>query len=242
MGEKSAFLDVQNIEVFYGGIQAIHGVSLHVDQGEIVSVNGANGAGKSTLLKTIASVKSPTAGSVNFLGQKVPSDAHRVVQTGITLVPEGRRIFAPLTVRENLMVGAYTRNDKEETERTLEDIFALFPRLKERLFQRGGTLSGGEQQMLAVARALMSNPKVLMLDEPSLGLAPIVYDAMFDVLAQLNQERGMTILLVEQNAILALGMSHRAYVLETGRISLEGKGEELLEDPRVQASYLGIAH
>ena len=242
MGEKSAFLDVQNIEVFYGGIQAIHGVSLHVDQGEIVSVIGANGAGKSTLLKTIASVKSPTAGSVNFLGQKVPSDAHRVVQTGITLVPEGRRIFAPLTVRENLMVGAYTRNDKEETERTLEDIFALFPRLKERLFQRGGTLSGGEQQMLAVARALMSNPKVLMLDEPSLGLAPIVYDAMFDVLAQLNQERGMTILLVEQNAILALGMSHRAYVLETGRISLEGKGEDLLEDPRVQASYLGIAH
>jgi branched-chain amino acid transport system ATP-binding protein len=242
MGETSAFLDVQNIEVFYGGIQAIHGVSLHVNQGEIVSVIGANGAGKSTLLKTIASVKSPTSGSVAFQGQKVPVDAHKVVQTGITLVPEGRRIFAPLTVRENLMVGAYTRSDKAEMERTLEDIFTLFPRLKERLFQRGGTLSGGEQQMLAVARALMSQPKLLMLDEPSLGLAPIVYDAMFDVLVQLNQEKGMTILLVEQNAILALGMSHRAYVLETGRISLEGKGEDLLEDPRVQASYLGIAH
>jgi len=242
MGETSAFLDIQNIDVFYGGIQAIHGVSLHVNQGEIVSVIGANGAGKSTLLKTIASVKNPTSGSVSFQGKKVPVDAHKVVLTGITLVPEGRRIFAPLTVRENLMVGAYTRSDKEEMERTLEDIFSLFPRLKERLFQRGGTLSGGEQQMLAVARALMSQPKLLMLDEPSLGLAPIVYDAMFDVLVRLNQEKGMTILLVEQNAILALGMSHRAYVLETGRISLEGKGEDLLEDPRVQASYLGISH
>ena len=242
MGETSAFLDVQEIDVFYGGIQAIHGVSLHVNQGEIVSVIGANGAGKSTLLKTIASVKNPSSGSVAFQGQKVPTDAHKVVQTGITLVPEGRRIFAPLTVRENLMVGAYTRTDKAETEQTLEDIFSLFPRLKERLFQRGGTLSGGEQQMLAVARALMSNPKVLMLDEPSLGLAPIVYDAMFDVLVQLNQEKGMTILLVEQNAILALEMSHRAYVLETGRISLEGTGGDLLEDPRVQASYLGISH
>lgn len=242
MGETSAFLDVQDIDVFYGGIQAIHGVSLHVNQGEIVSVIGANGAGKSTLLKTIASVKNAAKGSITFQGQKVPVDSHKVVQTGITLVPEGRRIFAPLTVRENLMVGAYTRSDKAEMEKTLEDIFSLFPRLKERLFQRGGTLSGGEQQMLAVARALMSQPKVLMLDEPSLGLAPIVYDAMFDVLVQLNQEKGMTILLVEQNAILALGMSHRAYVLETGRISLEGKGEDLLEDPRVQASYLGIAH
>jgi branched-chain amino acid transport system ATP-binding protein len=242
MGETSALLDVQNIEVHYGGIRAIHGVSLHVNEGEIVSVIGANGAGKSTLLKTIASVKNATSGTITFRGQKVPADAHKVVHTGITLVPEGRRIFAPLTVRENLMVGAYTRSDKEEMERTLEDIFSLFPRLKERLFQRGGTLSGGEQQMLAVARALMSQPKMLMLDEPSLGLAPIVYDAMFDVLVRLNQEKGMTILLVEQNAILALGMSHRAYVLETGHISLEGKGEELLEDPRVQASYLGISH
>jgi branched-chain amino acid transport system ATP-binding protein len=242
MSETSALLDVQNIEVFYGGIQAIHGVSLHVNQGEIVSVIGANGAGKSTLLKTIASVKNAVTGSITFQGNKVPADTHKVIQTGITLVPEGRRIFAPLTVRENLMVGAYTRSDKQEMERTLEDIFSLFPRLKERLFQRGGTLSGGEQQMLAVARALMSQPKLLMLDEPSLGLAPIVYDAMFDVLVRLNQEKGMTILLVEQNAILALGMSHRAYVLETGRISLEGKGEDLLEDPRVQASYLGITH
>lgn len=242
MVETSAFLDVQNIEVHYGGIRALHGVSLKVNEGEIVSVIGANGAGKSTLLKTIASVKNATAGNILFRGQKVPTDAHKVVHTGITLVPEGRRIFAPLTVRENLMVGAYTRNDKEEMEKTLEDIFTLFPRLKERLYQRGGTLSGGEQQMLAVARALMSQPKMLMLDEPSLGLAPIVYDAMFDVLVRLNQEKGMTILLVEQNAILALGMSHRAYVLETGHISLEGKGEELLEDPRVQASYLGITH
>ncbi len=242
MVATSEFLRVNNIEVYYGGIRALHGVSLRVNQGEIVSVIGANGAGKSTLLKTIASVMSPTTGSITFKGQKVAKDTHKVIQTGITLVPEGRRIFAPLSVRENLMVGAYTRTDKAEMERTLEEIFSLFPRLKERLNQRGGTLSGGEQQMLAVARALMSQPKLLMLDEPSLGLAPIVYDAMFDVLVRLNQEKGMTILLVEQNAILALDMSHRAYVLEIGHISLEGTGQDLLDDPRVQASYLGIAH
>jgi branched-chain amino acid transport system ATP-binding protein len=236
-------LDVQDIKVSYGGIRALNGVSFHINQGEIVSVIGANGAGKSTLLKTIASAQKASSGSITFGGQKVPADTHKVVQAGITLVPEGRRIFSPLTVRENLMAGAYTRQrDKEGVERSLEGVFSLFPRLKERLGQRGGTLSGGEQQMLAVARALMSNPKLLMLDEPSLGLAPIVYDAMFDVFVRLNEEMGMTILLVEQNAILALEMSDRAYVLATGQIMLEGKGEDLLEDPRVQASYLGITH
>jgi branched-chain amino acid transport system ATP-binding protein len=234
------FLEVRSIDVYYGGISALQGVSLRVDQGEIVSVIGANGAGKSTLLKTIASAKKASAGSVSFGGARIPAEAHKVVQAGITLVPEGRRIFSPLTVLENLMAGAYTRHQKDEVERSLEDVFSLFPRLKERLHQRAGTLSGGEQQMLAVARALMSHPRLLMLDEPSLGLAPIVYDAMFDVFLRLNEEMGMTILLVEQNAILALEMSDRAYVLATGRVSLEGRGEELLEDPRVQASYLGI--
>ena len=243
MGEGGGgFLDVKDLEVFYGGIRAIHGVSLRVERGEIVSVIGANGAGKSTLLKSIASAKKAAAGSLSFQGLPIPSDTHQVVRTGITLVPEGRRIFSPLTVRENLMAGAYTRDDKTEIEHSLEEVFSLFPRLKERLDQRGGTLSGGEQQMLAVGRALMSRPKLLMLDEPSLGLAPIVYEAMFDVFQRLNEEMGMTILLVEQNAILALEMSDRAYVLATGQISLEGKGEDLLEDPRVQASYLGISH
>jgi branched-chain amino acid transport system ATP-binding protein len=157
-------------------------------------------------------------------------------------VPEGRRIFAPLSVRQNLLAGAYTRTDKKEIDRTLEGIYSLFPILKERLYQRGGTLSGGEQQMLAVARALMSHPKLLMLDEPSLGLAPVVIDALFERIVRLNKEMGLTILLVEQNASLALELSHRAYVLETGNISLEGRGQDLLADPRVQASYLGIIH
>jgi branched-chain amino acid transport system ATP-binding protein len=179
---------------------------------------------------------------MTFDGQPIPKVTHKVVKAGITLVPERRRIFAPLTVRENLMGGAYTRTEKAEIEQTLEDVFSLFPILKARLHQRGGTLSGGEQQMLAVARALMSHPSLLMLDEPSLGLAPIVYNDMFDVLEQLNQERGMTILLVEQNASLALSLSHRAYVLETGNISLEGRGADLLESPRIQESYLGISH
>ena len=242
MATDSALLEVNQIEVHYGGIRALHGVSLHVDQGEIVSVIGANGAGKSTLLRAIASVHRPTSGTIAFQGVPVPKLAHRTVKAGITLVPAGRRIFAPLTVRQNLMAGAYTRSDRKELERTLEGIYALFPILKERLYQRGGTLSGGEQQMLAVARAMMSQPKLLMLDEPSLGLAPVVIDALFDRIVRLNKEMGVTILLVEQNASLALELSHRAYVLETGNIALEGRGQDLLADPRVQASYLGITH
>ena len=242
MAADGTLLEVNQIEVHYGGIRALHGVSMHVDQGEIVSVIGANGAGKSTLLRAIASVHRPSSGTISFEGVQVPKIAHRTVRAGITLVPEGRRIFAPLSVRQNLLAGAYTRPDKKEVERTLEGIYSLFPILKERLYQRGGTLSGGEQQMLAVGRALMSHPKLLMLDEPSLGLAPVVIDALFERIVQLNKEMGLTILLVEQNASLALELSHRAYVLETGNISLEGRGQDLLADPRVQASYLGIAH
>jgi len=240
MPDESPILDVSNLVVHYGGICALNQVSLRVNQGEIIAVIGANGAGKSTLMKTIAAAKSFTSGSIVFNAKPLKKDAHKVVQSGITLVPEGRRIFAPLSVRENLLVGAYTRSNRQELEKTMEDIFQLFPILKERINQRGGTLSGGEQQMLAVGRALMSHPQLLMLDEPSLGLAPIVIDAMFEAIVRLNREMGLTILLVEQNASLALEMCHRAYVLKTGQITMEGTGKELLEDPRVRKAYLGI--
>lgn len=240
MAATSALLDVHDISVYYGGICALHQVNLHVNQGEIVAVIGANGAGKSTLMKTIAAVKPFNSGAITFKGQPLMKDTHKVVSSGITLVPEGRRIFAPLSVRENLLVGAYTRSNRQDIEKNMEEVFMLFPRLKERINQRGGTLSGGEQQMLAVGRALMSQPELLMLDEPSLGLAPIVIDAMFETIVRLNRELGLTILLVEQNASLALEMCHRAYVLKTGQIVMEGSGKELLEDPRVRASYLGI--
>jgi len=240
MAATSALLDVHDISVYYGGICALHQVNLHVNQGEIVAVIGANGAGKSTLMKTIAAVKSFSSGAITFKGQPLMKDTHKVVTSGITLVPEGRRIFAPLSVRENLLVGAYTRANRQDIEKNMEEVFMLFPRLKERINQRGGTLSGGEQQMLAVGRALMAQPQLLMLDEPSLGLAPIVIDTMFETIVRLNHELGLTILLVEQNASLALEMCHRAYVLKTGQIVMEGTGKELLEDPRVRASYLGI--
>jgi branched-chain amino acid transport system ATP-binding protein len=240
MADKPPMLEVRDLSVYYGGICAINKISLHVQQGEIVAVIGANGAGKSTLMKTIAAVKPRVSGSIFFKDQPLMKDAHKVVSSGITLVPEGRRIFSPLSVRENLMVGAYTRTDRQGIEQTMEEVFVLFPRLKERINQRGGTLSGGEQQMLAVGRALMSKPQMLMLDEPSLGLAPIVIDSMFETIVRLNRELGLTILLVEQNASLALEMCHRAYVLKTGQITMEGTGRELLDDPRVRASYLGI--
>jgi branched-chain amino acid transport system ATP-binding protein len=234
-------LEVRDLVVHYGGICALNQVNLHVEEGEIIAVIGANGAGKSTLMKTIAAAKLSTSGSITFKGEPLRNDAHRVVRGGITLVPEGRRIFPPLTVRENLMVGAYTRSNRREVETTMEEVFQLFPRLKERTNQRGGTLSGGEQQMLAVGRALMSQPQLLMLDEPSLGLAPVIIDLLFDAFLRLNRESGITILLVEQNASLALEMCHRAYVLESGKIRMEGAGKDLLEDPRVRGSYLGIS-
>ena len=240
MPEISPILEVHDVSVHYGGICALDKISLHVDKSEIVAVIGANGAGKSTLMKTIAAVKSLTSGTINFKNEPLQKDPHKVVTSGITLVPEGRRIFSPLSVRENLLVGAYTRPNRQELEAALEEVFTLFPRLKERLYQRGGTLSGGEQQMLAVGRALMSHPQMLMLDEPSLGLAPIVIDALFETILRLNRELGLTILLVEQNASLALEMCNRAYVLKTGQITMEGNGKDLLEDPRVRATYLGI--
>ena len=240
MPEKMPMLDIRDVSVYYGGICALNQVSLHVDQGEIVAVIGANGAGKSTLMKTIVGAKSLTSGEMKFKGEPIAKEAHKVVASGITLVPEGRRIFAPLSVRENLLVGAYTRPNRQEYEKNLKEVFQLFPRLEERLYQRGGTLSGGEQQMLAVGRALMSQPQLLMLDEPSLGLAPIVIDSMFETIVRLNREMGLTILLVEQNATLALEMCQRAYVLKTGQIAMEGSGKDLLEDPRVRKTYLGI--
>ncbi|MFM8321064.1 MAG: ABC transporter ATP-binding protein [Chloroflexota bacterium] len=240
MAADSPILEVKDLVVHYGGITALHGFSIHVDPGEIVAVIGANGAGKSTLMRTIAAVKVYTSGEIRYKGQPLDKDPSKVVQSGITLVPEGRRIFAPLTVRENLMLGAYTRSSHTEIQQTMDEIFELFPRLKERLYQRGGTLSGGEQQMLAVGRALMSRPQVLLLDEPSLGLAPIVIDAMFSTIVRLNKELGLTILVVEQNASLALDMCNRAYVLKTGQIQMEGRGQDLLHDQRVMESYLGI--
>jgi branched-chain amino acid transport system ATP-binding protein len=241
MTEKTPMLDIKDLVVHYGGICALNQVSLHVDEGEIISVIGANGAGKSTLMKSIVAVKSFTSGTITFQGQALKKEPHDVIKDGITLAPEGRRIFSPLSVRENLMVGAYTRADRHEIEATMEEVFELFPRLKERINQRGGTLSGGEQQMLAVGRALMSRPKLLMMDEPSLGLAPIVINLMFETIVRLNQQLGLTILLVEQNASLALEICQRAYVLKTGTINMEGTGQDLLHDERVMQSYLGIA-
>lgn len=241
MATNTIMLDVSEVVVHYGGICALDRVSLHVDQGEIVSVIGANGAGKSTLMRTICAVKPFTSGTIKLKGQPLKKEASLVVRDGLTLVPEGRRIFAPLTVRENLMLGAYTRTDPKEIAETMEEIFKLFPRLQERIHQRGGTLSGGEQQMLAVGRALMSKPQILLLDEPSLGLAPIIIDNMFDTIRRLNREFGLTILIVEQNATLALEMCDRAYVLETGQIRMEGRGADLLHDARVMESYLGIS-
>jgi len=240
MDANNPLLTVTDLVVHYGGICALDGISAHINPGEIVSIIGANGAGKSTLMRTIAAVKTYTSGSISFKGQPLKKDPSKVVQDGITLVPEGRRIFAPLSVQENLMVGARTRKDMNEIHQTMEEVFALFPRLKERIHQRGGTLSGGEQQMLAVGRALMARPQLLMLDEPSLGLAPIVIDSMFETIQRLNKDTGLTILVVEQNASLALELCDRAYVLETGSIRMEGEGQTLLHDDRVMASYLGI--
>ncbi len=239
MVTNTPMLEVTDLVVHYGGICALDRVNLHVDQGEFVAVIGANGAGKSTLMRTLCAVKPFTSGTIMFKGQPLRKEASLVVRDGMTLVPEGRRVFAPLSVYENLMAGAYTRSNKKEINKTLEEVYELFPRLKERLHQRGGTLSGGEQQMLAVGRALMSKPQILLLDEPSLGLAPIIIDNMFQTIQRLNRELGLTILVVEQNATLALEICDRAYVLETGQIRMEGRGEDLLHDERVMKSYLG---
>ncbi|WP_241498706.1 ABC transporter ATP-binding protein [Fervidobacterium thailandense] len=232
-------LEIQNLNVHYGGIHAIKGISLKVEEGKIVSLIGANGAGKSTTLRTICGLKEATNGSIKYKGIELTKlDTSEIVKLGVTMVPEGRRVFSNLTVYENLLAGAYLRKDKENIKKDIEYVFDLFPRLRERINQRAGTLSGGEQQMLAIGRALMSRPKLLLLDEPSLGLAPVIVKEVFRLIRRIHEE-GVTILLVEQNAFEALKLCDYAYVLETGRIVLEGTGKQLLEDERVKKAYLG---
>ena len=233
----SELLRIEDLKVNYGGIEAVKGISLSVKQGEIVTLIGANGAGKSTTLRTISGLVKPRSGKITFDGQEITGmDPTNIVKTGITMSPEGRRIFPDMTVKENLRVGAYLR--KDDLTEDINWVFDLFPRLKEREWQLGGTLSGGEQQMLAVGRALMAKPRLLMLDEPSLGLAPLVVKGIFDIIREINKQ-GVTILLVEQNANMALRVAHSAYVLETGRITMTGTGAELLADTRIQEAYLG---
>ena len=237
----SDILRVENLTVNYGAIQALQGISFHVEEGETVTLIGANGAGKSTTLKTISGLLHPSAGTVYYEGESItglPADV--IVKKGVIQVPEGRQIFAPLTVRENLEMGAYTRRDKAEIEESMQRVFASFPRLEERLTQLGGTLSGGEQQMLAMGRGLMARPRLLLLDEPSMGLAPILVEEIFDIIEEINRQ-GVSILLVEQNAAMALSVAARAYVLETGRVVLEGPSQEVLKNPNVQRAYLGEA-
>jgi branched-chain amino acid transport system ATP-binding protein len=233
-------LEVNDLNVYYGAIHALQGISFTVNEGEIVSLIGANGAGKSTTLRTVSGLLRPRKGFVTFKGQDITmTPAEQIVKLGIGQVPEGRKIFAPLTVRENLEMGAYTRDDPAEIEQSMQRVFASFPRLKERINQLGGTLSGGEQQMLATARGLMSRPTLLLLDEPSMGLSPILVEEIFRIIKEINSQ-GTSILLVEQNALMALSIAHRAYVLETGRIVLEGDAKKLREDPKVKAAYLGV--
>ena len=232
-------LKIEDLVVAYGGIEALKGISLEVPEGKIVTLIGANGAGKSTLLRTIMGLEKPQNGTITYEGQNITGlNSQKIVSTGITLVPEGRRIFPNLSVLENLQIGAYMRNDKEGIDKDIRRIYEMFPRLEERSWQMAGTLSGGEQQMLAVGRALMCRPKVLMMDEPSLGLAPLVIKDIFRIIQDINKE-GMTVLLIEQNANMALKVAHLAYVLETGKITMTGTGKELLENPEIEAAYLG---
>ena len=233
----STLLKVNDIHVYYGKIHAVKGVSFEVGQGEIVSLIGANGAGKSTALKTISGLLHPKQGSIEFMGKDITKlEPNKIVRLGLALVPEGRRVFAHMSVMENIEMGAYILG--RIPEEAVEDVFSRFPRLKERSRQEAGTLSGGEQQMLAMARALMSKPKLIMMDEPSMGLSPILVEQIFSIIAELRQS-GATILLVEQNANKALKITDRAYVLETGRITLSGSGRELLESEDVKKAYLG---
>ncbi|HEX8835272.1 MAG TPA: ABC transporter ATP-binding protein [Abditibacteriaceae bacterium] len=231
-------LQIRNLNVHYGVIHALHDLSLDVAKGEIVTLIGSNGAGKSTTLLALSGLLQPSSGTVEFEGKNLLSmPPHTRVPAGLVQVPEGRRVFASLTVAENLTLGAYTRKDNE-TGRDLEEIYTLFPRLRERMTQAAGTLSGGEQQMLAVGRAMMSRPRLLLLDEPSLGLAPLLVKEIFNVVQRIR-DRGVTVLLVEQNAHLSLAIADRAYVLETGRIVMSGKASEIARDPRIKEAYLG---
>lgn len=238
--EVRKMLEISNLEVRYGSIRALYDLSLTVFEGSIVTLIGANGAGKSTTLRAISGLISPTSGSIRMNGKEIAGwPAHKIVAEGLAHVPEGRLVFPELTVKENLLMGAYLRRDRREIMADLEWIEGFFPRLKERIGQLAGTLSGGEQQMLAIGRALMGRPRCLMLDEPSLGIAPLLVETIFERLVALNRERGTTLLLVEQNASLALKMSTYAYVMETGNIQLEGASSELKNRPEVKAAYLG---
>lgn len=233
-------LEIKDLRVKYGGIVALDGISMKVPEGKIITLVGANGAGKSTTLRSITKLVTPASGSITYDGKELThKNTQDIVKMGITLVPEGRHVFDDMTVDENLMIGAYLRKDKENFKKDIAFIHEMFPRLKERAKQLSGTLSGGEQQMVAVGRALMSNPKVMMMDEPSLGLAPLVIKDIFDIIQKVNKEKGMTILLIEQNANAALKIADYGYVMETGKIRLEGTGQELLANEQVKELYLG---
>lgn len=234
-------LTVDNVHAYYGNIHALKGISFTVKEGEIVSLIGSNGAGKTTTLRTISGLLKPRSGSLHFEGHDIhPYAAHELVPKGIVMVPEGRGVFAKMTVEENLELGAYIHDDMENIKRDMERIYSLFPRLAERKKQISGTMSGGEQQMLAMGRAMMSRPRLLLLDEPSMGLAPILVETVFDTVKEINEKAGTTILLVEQNAHMSLQISHRGYVLQTGEIVLKGEARQLQKDPTVQKAYLGI--
>ena len=233
-----AMLEVKDLQVYYGVIQALKGISFHVNQGEVIALIGANGAGKTTTLQTLTGILSPKSGSIVFEGKDLTrTPAHKIVEMGMAHVPEGRRVFADMSVYENLLLGAYTRKDKAEIAESLAGVYKRFPRLEERKGQRAGTLSGGEQQMLAMGRALMSKPRIILMDE-SMGLSPIFVNEIFDIIREVS-ESGTTVLLVEQNAKKALSIADRAYVLETGSITMDGKAEDLLNDEAVQKAYLG---
>ncbi len=236
-----ALLELRNVHTYYGNIHALKGIDVTVDEGEIVTLIGSNGAGKSTTLRTISGLLSPREGEIVFQGRRIDKmQAHNIVNLGISQSPEGRRIFPRLTVLENLEMGAYTRKDRDgEFQADLDRVFELFPRLKERVWQKGGTLSGGEQQMLAIGRSLMSRPRVLLLDEPSMGLAPILVEQIFSIVQDINKQ-GTTILLVEQNALMALAIAHTGYVLQTGEIILQDTAANLQKNPTVQKAYLGL--
>lgn len=234
-------LELDDVHSYYGRIHALHGISLYVNEGEIVTLIGANGAGKSTTLRTISGLIKPRQGNIKLKEQEITGlPPHQIVELGVGHVPEGRGIFPRLTVRENLEMGAYTLRSQVEVQRRMEGVFVLFPRLKERADQKGGTLSGGEQQMLATARGLMLRPKILLMDEPSMGLAPVLVDSIFDVILDLNRVDGITILLVEQNALKALSVASRGYVLQTGRIVLSDTSDNLKQNQMVRAAYLGV--
>jgi branched-chain amino acid transport system ATP-binding protein len=235
-------LKINDLRVSYGGIKALNGISLEVPDGEIVTLIGANGAGKSTTLRTITGLVKPVSGEINFLGNNIIGQpTNKIIDQGIAMVPEGRRIFSDMTVLENLKIGAYLRKDQQQIKKDLEWVFSLFPRLEERHWQLGGTLSGGEQQMLSVGRALMNRPKLLLMDEPSLGLAPLIVQSIFSIIREINGF-GVTILLIEQNANMALSTANYAYVLQTGNIINEGTGAELLQDESIRTAYLGKKH